>query len=258
MSKRYAPPPLPIFQDRQRWFRQAQEHADDSSKPAPNPALLVSGLRADDAERWEIGASDARILFDIEGPTAIGLTFGKPDARRNPNEANDAEWFFDEAGVLLAQMHVLYGGLVGATWSESAAGERIFHYLKITGLPGSKAIFRFGRQLANTPPGSLTKFATSSTLSAVLGPSFKPFRDMRRCSLPYKQQTQAQAVRRHGPGGVNWRKSITRDDLIAASLRAFDENHATSGLPLSRSEYAAILREAYALLDLTPLKAVAR
>jgi hypothetical protein len=215
------------------WLEQALANETDPAKPKPDPVLLITGLRAGDNPRWEIGVLEARVVFDHSDNTpGIELQMRKPPRRRSASEADETRRLFDPEAALALQAHVFFGNQIGMADSESH-GSVTYHYPSVH-LPGEHFI-RFLRCILDAPPNRLARSEA------------KTFRDLRRRNQRAPWLTQAKASAVYGPQRSG--RYRQRSDVVEASLRAWDRNNKISGLRLTRSQFQTMLWQCYKLLD---------
>lgn len=252
-EKKNSMPSEVLIADRLQWLEAAYNAFSRGGAKAylenqPPVDLLMSGLRESDPQRWAIGIIDAKPASATsgEGPSII-FTYGKPEERRAPDEADSTDRQFDPPAVLVQQLHILFGGRLRLRTSRSHVENEShprgvpYHYplIGIATAPSKRLEFRALRSILDAPSN---KLATGH----------EQFHDLRRRNLHPSWLTQQQATAKYGAqkGG----RYYTRRDALEASLRAFDLKHSQVGGSLTREDFGEALRRAYELLDCHPLK----
>lgn len=246
-------PSKDIIADRLEWLKLASEEFRRGGAKAylsnpPPIELLISGLRKEDATRWEIGILDAAATLDAtDGSSSAFLIYSKPEERRESNETDWTRRQFDPPAILVQQLHILCGGRLRLRTSRSHTRNLDhpkgvpYHYPLIRIPKGTSRRFEFRalRAILDAPPNRLAK-------------AYESFRDLRRRNLdrPWLTQKQASAIYGEQKGGPYH----IRNDALEASLASFDLRHSSLGLPIEREEYRRAMVEAYELLDCHPLK----
>jgi hypothetical protein len=222
-----------VFEALRRWITQELAHdADPIGQPKPDRELLLTGLRRDDAVRWEIGVAHAWIDPAEDSIWLEGMP--KPNIQ-HAGEGLTSRRLFDFEGLFVTLWQIAFCagrrsnkcGNIALRDSESKS-KRLYHYPAIYTV-------RLPRLLANVP-------ADAQSRMAGLG----DFRDLRRRNLRRGGLNKATAARRfkHGNSG---RLSRTRADVAADACQQYIEAGGDAFLPLD--EYERLLWAGYRLLD---------